>query len=173
MRKADLPNCPRWLSDARTEDEDVEWYTDSSSWIVWHDGTWLGGDWRDGTWLGGDWRGGDWYGGTWRDGTWRDGTWHGGTWHGGDWRGGIWRGGASAIRCKWSVRSETDGRISIGCKTKTRKAWNAWFAGKQAYSTERDTWGFASIYGAFKAHCAWVDTVTAFTKRAAKKKAKP
>ena len=185
MRKSELPECPTWLLEARTDNEDVAWYDDRpGTWIiwrggdwrggvwrggvwrggvwqggVWQGGVWQGGVWRGGDWQGGVWRGGDWQGGDWRGGVWQGGDWRGGDWRGGDWRGGDWRGGSSTIRTKWSVRGETDGTISIGCKNKTRKEWIAWFAGSEEFSTKRDSWEFRSIHGAFLAWCIWNDTV--------------
>ena len=76
MKKTELVNCPQWLLDASTEDEDV---TIDGSIVTWHDGTWNGGIWRGGVWHGGTWYGGAWNGGGWHGGTWNGGVWHGGT----------------------------------------------------------------------------------------------
>ena len=116
---SELKNPPKWLTEARTENANVEitasglviwyggnWYGgvwhggDCGDWYggnwyggVWRDGNWYGGDWYGGVWRGGVWRGGDWHGGDWYGGVWRDGNWHGGVWRGGVWRGGDWHGG--------------------------------------------------------------------------------
>jgi hypothetical protein len=41
MRKTELENCPQWLMDARTENEDV---VIEFGKVVWRGGTWWGGD---------------------------------------------------------------------------------------------------------------------------------
>ncbi len=64
MRKTELENCPEWLMQATTENENVE-IIDGC--VIWQGGTWQGG-----TWQGGTWQGGTWWGGTWRGGTVRD-----------------------------------------------------------------------------------------------------
>ncbi len=90
VRKTELSNCPQWLLDANTKDEDV---TIQNGILIWQDGVWQGGIWQGGVWRDGDWWDGIWQGGDWRDGIWQDGIWQGGIWQGGVWQGGIWQGG--------------------------------------------------------------------------------
>ena len=100
MRKTELENCPQWLLDAHTENENVEIVNGN---VVWHSGTWHSGTWDNGTWHSGTWHSGlwnngtwhhgTWHHGTWNDGTWNDGTWKFGTWVHGTWNDGIWHGG--------------------------------------------------------------------------------
>ena len=85
VKKTEITNCPKWLLDAETEDENV---VVIDGIVVWISGTWKGGTWESGTWKGGTWRYGTWNDGTWKGGTWNDGTWKGGTWKGGTWRNG-------------------------------------------------------------------------------------
>ena len=47
MKKTELDNCPKWLLEASTEDEDV---TIDGSIVNWHGGTWNGGVWNGGVW---------------------------------------------------------------------------------------------------------------------------
>jgi hypothetical protein len=110
MKKTELENCPRWLLDANTENENVEivdgeliwhdgtwwsgiWYSGIWQNGIWHDGLWDYGIWENGTWEGGIWIEGFWYDGTWKNGVWKGGMWSGGTWEGGAWEGGAWCGG--------------------------------------------------------------------------------
>ena len=95
---SELKNPPAWLTEAQTEDANVE-ITASGRVIwhggIWHYGVWEGcGVWEGGEWRGGaEWRGGNWHGGVWHGGVWRGGVWYGGDWYRGDWRGGVWYGG--------------------------------------------------------------------------------
>lgn len=47
-----MPNCPQWLLDANTENENVE--ISKFGYVVWRSGEWQGGEWRSGEWQGGD-----------------------------------------------------------------------------------------------------------------------
>jgi hypothetical protein len=87
VKIAELPDCPSWLAEARTENADVDLQEGAIDWYGgdWYGGQWCGGQWCDGVWHGGDWCGGQWCGGQWYGGIWRDGDWCGGVWHGGDW----------------------------------------------------------------------------------------
>lgn len=69
MKKNELENCPQWLLESKTENEDVE--------IVNGKVIWKGGIWKGGTWEGEVWKYGIWMGGTWMNGTWEGGTWIG------------------------------------------------------------------------------------------------
>ena len=60
MRKTELPNCPQWLLDARTEYEDV---VVEDGILVWGAGNFRGGNFRGGDFLGGNFRGGNFRGG--------------------------------------------------------------------------------------------------------------
>ena len=63
MKKTELPNCPQWLLDADTENEDVRY--DAKGRVEWLSGDFSGGDFRGdflsgnfrGDFLGGDFRG--------------------------------------------------------------------------------------------------------------------
>jgi hypothetical protein len=100
MKKTELKNCPQWLLDANTENENVEivdgrlvWYGGTWKDGTWWNGIWYGGIWKGGTWKSGTWHDGTWHNGTWNDGTWNDGTWNDGIWNDGIWNDGIWKGG--------------------------------------------------------------------------------
>ncbi len=128
MKKQDLPNCPQWLLDSDTSDEDIGW--DLGGRIAWNSGVWHGGDWR----------GGVWHWGVWHDGLWHDGIWHGGSWHGGE-----WHGGASAPRSCYRPLLNANAKIRVGCKLKTAKGWIRWLNGTEEFSTKRGTPEFAQI----------------------------
>ena len=55
MKISELPNCPKWLSDADTVDADVEWSPYETIW-------WNRGEFRGGAFLGGSFRGGSFWG---------------------------------------------------------------------------------------------------------------
>lgn len=108
MRKTELENCPRWLLDAHTENENVS-FSDSGD-IIWHHGLWHNGEWKglvweSGVWKNGIWRSGVWHNGVWEKGLWnaglwKDGVWHDGTWCKGEHRNGIWESGIW-VRGEW------------------------------------------------------------------------
>jgi len=52
MRKTELPNCPQWLLDANTENEDV--YFNDYGVLIWRGGNFWGGDFLGGNFLGGN-----------------------------------------------------------------------------------------------------------------------
>ena len=64
MKKTELPNCPQWLLDADTENEDVRY--DAKGRVEW-----LSGDFRGGDFLGGDFWGGNFRGGNFLSGDFR------------------------------------------------------------------------------------------------------
>lgn len=160
MTKRELPNCPLWLLDAETENENVEWNSENQSYIVWRggewrDGVWRGGVWHGGVWIGGVWHGGVWHGGVWLGGVWLGGVWHDGVWHGGVWRDGVWRdgewhGGYMGLRTRWDIRIKDSEHVQIGCKEKTMTEWDAWFAGTEEFSTKRGTEDFRMIHAAYR-----------------------
>jgi len=95
MKKSELPNCPQWLLDADTKNEDVRY--DALGRVEWLSGTFLGGTFRGGSFLGGRFLGGDFWGGNFLGGTFRGGrflgSFLGGRFLGGDFRGGSFLGG--------------------------------------------------------------------------------
>ena len=50
MKIAELPNCPRWLADAKTTNADVHY--DRFGRVIWDDGEFRGGAFRGGEFLG-------------------------------------------------------------------------------------------------------------------------
>jgi hypothetical protein len=169
MRKSDLPECPHWLAEAETIDENVTWYADMpGTWIIWHSGLFRGA-FRGGAFRGGAFLGGEFLGGAFRGGAFLGGAFLGGEFLGGEFRGGAFRGGAflggaflggsTWIRPFWHVLVHEDGQISVGCKRKTRAEWDAWFAGTEVYSHQRNTDEFRRIHGSYRALCVWLDTV--------------
>lgn len=115
---------------------------------VWLDGIWYNGIWYDGKCEEGFWHGGTWKNGFWRKGLWYDGIWEDGIWMDGTWYRGTWLGGLEYnFRCKHKIgiNCKTN-QIKIGCKIKTIKEWDKWFAGKETYETERNTEEFKLIY---------------------------
>ena len=86
MKKSELPNCPQWLFDAATKNEDVRY--DALGRVEWLSGTFLGGTFRGGSFLGGRFLGGDFWGGNFLGGTFRGGKVQGGNFQGGNFLGG-------------------------------------------------------------------------------------
>jgi hypothetical protein len=101
MRKTELKNCPQWLMNASTKNEDVDF--NEYGVFVWRGGEFLGGEFlggyfrggefRGGEFLGGEFRGGEFLGGEFRGGEFRGGEFLGGEFRGGYFRGGYFRGG--------------------------------------------------------------------------------
>ena len=147
MKKNELENCPIWLLEANTKDEDVE-IIDGK--VIWNDGIWEDGIWNDGIWEGGIWEDGIWKDGTWNGGTWWGGTWKDGTWKDGIWKGGIWLDGASAIKSKY-IPIHNNGKIKIGCKEKTIEEWDSFFNGTEEFDTKRETREFKMIHAHYLA----------------------
>ena len=182
MKISELKNCPHWLKEAITKDADVtivdgivHWHSGTWNSGVWYGGIWENGDWYDGHWLDGIWENGgwfngNWYGGTWHNGTWRTGIWHNGTWHSGTWQFGHWHSGAwntealQTIRFKYLPKLDSDKSISIGCKTKTREEWDAWFAGDEVFTTPRGTDTFKLIVANYKAFIAYAEELNLFER---------
>jgi len=50
-------------------------------------------------------------------------------------------------------------QIEIGCKSKTIKEWDLWFASQDEYSTNRDTFEFRQIQGMYNAYKSYLTTV--------------
>ena len=182
MKISELTNCPKWLKEARTENADVEiidgvvhWRSgtwNSGVWYngIWENGDWYDGHWLDGTWHNGTWKDGYWYDGLWHSGTWRNGTWKDGTWKSGLWLGGTWESGSweatllQTIRFKYFPKLGSDKYISIGCQTKTREEWDAWFAGDEIFTTPRGTEEFKLIKANYKAFIAYAEELNLFEK---------
>ena len=55
MRKTELKNCPQWLMDAATTNEDVDF--NEYGVLIWRGGEFRGGEFRGGHFLGGKFRG--------------------------------------------------------------------------------------------------------------------
>jgi hypothetical protein len=54
--------------------------------------------------------------------------------------------------CKWGVSHSSDFKtIKIGCKSKTIKEWDSFFASEEVYSTHRNTDEFKRIEACYKA----------------------
>ena len=54
MKKTELENCPAWLLNAQTEDENVKTVDRK---LIWLSGMWLSGTWEGSIWEGGTWAG--------------------------------------------------------------------------------------------------------------------
>ena len=93
----------------------------------------------------------DWKSGCWFKGIFNSGYFRGGEFLGGYFRGGEFRGGVMCIYSKWFVGLTFEDKVRIGCKTKTFKEWDAWFKGKEEYSTKRNTPEFKRIYAHYVA----------------------
>jgi hypothetical protein len=96
MKKTELVNCPQWLLDADTKNEDVDF--DSCGILIWRGGNFIGGnfmggDFRGGYFMGGDFMGGDFMGGDFMGGDFIGGNFMGGYFIGGNFIGGDFRGG--------------------------------------------------------------------------------
>jgi uncharacterized protein YjbI with pentapeptide repeats len=114
-------------------------------------GYFLGGEFRGGYFRGGEFRGGEFRGGYFLGGEFRGGEFRGGEFRGGYFRGGEFLGGVMCIYSKWFVGLTFEGTVKIGCKIKTFKEWDAWFKGKEEYSTKRNTPEFKRIYAHYVA----------------------
>ena len=107
MKKTELKNCPQWLLDAETVNEDVDF--DRYGILIWRGGYFLGGEFR-----GGEFRGGEFLGGKFR---------------GGEFRGGYFLGEAITKAPififnigKWSA-SITSKMMAIGCQHHSHEDW--------------------------------------------------
>jgi hypothetical protein len=106
MKKTELVNCPQWLLDADTKNEDVDF--DSCGILIWRGGNFIGGN-----FMGGDFRGGYFMGG----------DFIGGNFMGGDFIGErITRSPISIYGLKWHVII-TPKKMKIGCQDHTHKTW--------------------------------------------------
>ncbi len=93
MKKHELENCPQWLLDADTLNEDVRWHSSDNTILVWEGGYFRGGEFLGGYFRGGEFLGGEFRGGYFRGGEFRGGYFLGGEFRGGEFRGGYFRGG--------------------------------------------------------------------------------
>ena len=112
-------------------------------------GEFRGGEFRGGYFLGGEFLGGYFLGGQFRGGEFRGGEFRGGEFRGGEFRGGEFLGGVMGTFCKWYVGMTYEGNIKIGCKTMSEEQWDAWFKGKEEFSTKRGTKEFKRIYASY------------------------
>ncbi len=138
---------------------------------TWRYGTWNDGRWHEGTWCNGIWEDGHWYSGYWNNGTWYDGFWHNGTWENGIWHNGIWdRGSLKKAhirhqRFKYSPALRADNSIIIGCQTKTREQWDAWFAGDEEFETPRNSEEFKLIEANYIGFIAYAEQLNLIPKK--------
>ena len=91
MRKTELKNCPKWLHDAETVNEDVDF--DRYGILIWRGGYFLGGEFRGGEFRGGEFLGGEFLGGKFLGGKFLGGKFRGGEFRGGEFLGGEFLGG--------------------------------------------------------------------------------
>jgi len=117
MEKTKLPNCPQWLLDADTKNEDVRY--DAIGRVEWLSGEFLGGEFLGGEFLGGNFQGGTFWSGTFRGGTFRGGNFRGGTFLGVD----ISRKPITIYGLAWPVYI-TQAGAKIGCQAHSVAAWN-------------------------------------------------
>ncbi|MDP4112885.1 MAG: hypothetical protein Q8924_12280 [Bacillota bacterium] len=122
MRKTELVNCPQWLLNATTENEDVDF--DQYGILVWNGGDFLGGNFRGGDFLGGNFLGGNFRGGDFLGGNFWGGDFLGGNFRGGNFLGEkISRAPISIYGLKnWYVQI-TPRKMHIGCQHHTHAKW--------------------------------------------------
>jgi hypothetical protein len=60
------------------------------------------------------------------------------------------------IYCKW-IHSIIGNKIQIGCKTKTIKEWDMFFASEKVYSTQRNTEEFKQIEAVYESYKAYLN----------------
>ena len=60
--------------------------------------------------------------------------------------------------CKWS-HSIKGNKIQIGCKEKTIKEWDSFFASEEEYETNRNTEEFKQIEAVYNAYKAYLQTL--------------
>ena len=135
MRKTELKNCPQWLLDADTENEDVIF--DDYGRIQWNSGNFWGGNFR-----GGDFRGGEFWGGDFRGGNFWGGDFWGGNFWGGNFRGEkLNHKPISIYGLTWPIMI-TGNQMKIGCQTHTHGKWRnfADFEIKEMESRATEFW---------------------------------
>ena len=136
MKKSELPNCPQWLLDADTKNEDVrydafgcvEWLSGDfqygNFWGGEFRGNFLGGNFWCGNFLGGEFRGGEFRGGDFWDGNFLGGNFRGGNFWGGNFLGAsISRRPITIYGLTWPVYI-TQAGAKIGCQAHSVAAWN-------------------------------------------------
>ena len=62
------------------------------------------------------------------------------------------------IFCKWGHYIR-EGKIHIGCESKTPKEWIKWLESGKEFETKRGTLEFKRIEATIRAYCAYVDTM--------------
>jgi uncharacterized protein YjbI with pentapeptide repeats len=62
------------------------------------------------------------------------------------------------IFCKWS-HSIINGKIRIGCETKTPEEWAEWLNSNKEYETRRGTLEFKRIEATIKAYISYIETM--------------
>ena len=67
-----------------------------------------------------------------------------------DLRGAVLSGAVLPAYHKWTVTWRTDGRITVGCKSKSIAEWDEWFASDEEYETPRNTADFERIEAAYQ-----------------------
>jgi len=119
-------------------------------------GYFLGGEFLGGEFLGGYFLGGYFRGGYFRGGEFLGGEFLGGEFLGGYFRGGYFLGGIMMPLCKWVYGFDNEGKIKIGCKSKSLEEWQKWFDSDEEYSTKRGTEDFKKIRACFEAAKAYL-----------------
>ncbi len=155
--KTEWPNCPQWLLDADTENEQV--HVDEVGYVTRKGGTWHTGLWKNGTWKNGTWKAGTWVNGTWCNGIWKNGTWENGTWYNGTWKKGV-----TGLRSKYSPRVTESGSVEVGCQEKTPAEWREWLDGTEEYGTPRGTEAFAYLRAHILATCLYAEELEKYLK---------
>jgi len=130
MKKTELKNCPQWLLNASTKNEDVN--LDRYGTLIWSGGEFLGGYFRGGEFLGGYFRGGEFLGGEFR---------------GGEFLGGYFLGEKISKAPlfifnigKWSA-AITQTKMAIGCKNYLHAEWES-FTDKEIQRMDTDALEF-------------------------------
>jgi len=62
------------------------------------------------------------------------------------------------IFCKWGHYIR-EGKIHIGCESKTPKEWIEWLESEKEYETKRGTLEFKRIEATIRAYCSYVDVM--------------
>ena len=73
-------------------------------------------------------------------------------------RGAYLKGAYLPIFCKWGHYIR-EGKIHIGCESKTPKEWIEWLESGKEFETKRGTIEFKRIEATIRAYCAYVDTM--------------
>lgn len=61
------------------------------------------------------------------------------------------------IFCKWSIHGIVDGKIRIGCKTRSIEDWDKFFASDEVLTTPRNTPEFTQIRAVYESYKAYLN----------------